>query len=388
MKIMRIARVIEMFYPYMAGPINQAFWISKQLEERNIESPVYTTFLNVDNVPRKEIIDNVSVSRHEIKGKFMKYVYTPDLKNVLKNYDFDLIHAHNYRNYQSQISFKIAKQKGKPFIINTHGSLLSYRTYLKGLYTLPYIGYDLLTRKRIIKKADKVVVSSKIEFSEAKKFGVKEKNIVINPMGINVSNYRKQDRFYEINKKNPLKLLFVGRISRHRKIELIINAIKNIENVHLKIVGGEEKNTDFFKSGYLNELKDYTTSNKLNKKVEFVGPKYGKDLINEYTSSDVFVYPSLVENFGQTILEASAAGLPSIVTPVGVANEIIENNISGYIVDFDNVKIIAERIEDLKSRELREKFSKKVKENTEKNYSWENIITKYINIYKDVLKIT
>ncbi|QEE16050.2 glycosyltransferase family 4 protein [Promethearchaeum syntrophicum] len=385
---MRIARVIEMFYPYMAGPINQAFWISKQLEERNIESPVYTTFLNVDNVPRKEIIDNVSVSRHEIKGKFMKYVYTPDLKNVLKNYDFDLIHAHNYRNYQSQISFKIAKQKGKPFIINTHGSLLSYRTYLKGLYTLPYIGYDLLTRKRIIKKADKVVVSSKIEFSEAKKFGVKEKNIVINPMGINVSNYRKQDRFYEINKKNPLKLLFVGRISRHRKIELIINAIKNIENVHLKIVGGEEKNTDFFKSGYLNELKDYTTSNKLNKKVEFVGPKYGKDLINEYTSSDVFVYPSLVENFGQTILEASAAGLPSIVTPVGVANEIIENNISGYIVDFDNVKIIAERIEDLKSRELREKFSKKVKENTEKNYSWENIITKYINIYKDVLKIT
>ena len=102
-------------------------------------------------------------------------------------------------------------------------------------------------------------------------------------------------------------------------------------------------------------------------------------------TADVFLYTSLSENFGQTILEAGAAGLPMICTRVGIAPEIIKNGKNGFIVRGEPLEI-ADKIVELCDRKKRERFGRLTRDIVKKNFDWESIINKYAAIYKAVLK--
>ena len=368
---MKVIRTIESFYPCVSGPANQAFKISESLYRKGIESPIFTTDFNVKNVKPIEYFGDVLVRRFNVKRKIMKYCFTPSMKKAFG--DFDVVHSHNYRSYQTSLGYKMAKNRKKPFVINTHGNLLAYKNFNMGfLSKIPYYAYDFLTLKKVVKKADMVIAATLQEYKEALEFGVKKENLRIIPVGININEY-------EPAKKDSLmlNLLFVGRIARNRNLEPIIKAMKLLKDVKLTIVGGEIKSSETSKTGYVDELKKLAHG--LN--IEFTGPKYGKELINYYKKADIFVYTSFYENFGQTILEAGAAGLPIIATKVGVANDIVKDDKTGFIVGPNNPKKIAEYVMELKDRKRRVIFGKRIREIVKKNFDWENIIEKYVEVY-------
>jgi hypothetical protein len=101
---LKVLRTIESFLPYICGPTNQAFQISQRLEEKNISSPVFTTYSDISaDLPESEIIDRVSVHRFKSQFKIMRYIVSVGMLAHLKN--FDIIHSHNYRNFQTDSSF-------------------------------------------------------------------------------------------------------------------------------------------------------------------------------------------------------------------------------------------------------------------------------------------
>ncbi|MBI5186486.1 MAG: hypothetical protein HZA01_12290 [Nitrospinae bacterium] len=103
-RAMKILRTIETFYPYVCGPANQAFQISRGLEERGIASPVLTTYCDVDpTLPAKETINGVEVYRHKNQARIMRYCLS--LGMAMSFRDYDILHAHNYRNFQSDLAF-------------------------------------------------------------------------------------------------------------------------------------------------------------------------------------------------------------------------------------------------------------------------------------------
>jgi glycosyltransferase involved in cell wall biosynthesis len=379
---MKVIRTVESFYPYMSGVANQAYNLSKGLEGKGIRSPILTTNYMAEKSPKKEMLKGVEINRFLIKWKFMKYFYTPEMKNGFSS--FDIVHAHNYRSYQTETAFKIAKKQGKPFVISTHGSLLGYDHFLKGIAKLPYIAYDLLRGKRIIKKTDAVIVNSKEEYQDAIRYGVQKDRLHILPVGIDVNEYTplKKD-------ENILKILFVGRISRNRNVEPIIKSASILKKRRIPckviIVGGEEKSSETSKTGYLDELKNLAKNMKVSDVVEFKGPKYGEELKKCYRTSDIFVYTSLSENFGQTMLEAAAAGLPLICTNVGIAPELIQEGKNGFIVKGEP-KEIANKIVSLLSKDKREAFGKISRDIVQKKFDWDRIISEYIKIYQSLLK--
>ncbi len=156
--------------------------------------------------------------------------------------------------------------------------------------------------------------------------------------------------------------------------------ILNKENIKLTIVGGEVKSSETSKTGYVDELKKLAKG--LN--IDFIGPKYGKELIEYYKKSNIFVYTSFYENFGQTMLEAGAAGLPIIATKTGIANDIVKDDKTGFIVGPDNPKEIAEYIMMLKDKNKRELFGKRIREIVKENFDWEKIVNKYVKVYECV----
>ena len=101
---MKVLRTIETFLPYICGPANQAFQISKRLEEEGISSPVYTTYSDIPpDLPQSEKIGRVTVHRFKSQLKVMRYIISAGMLSYLKN--FDILHSHNYRNFQTDSGF-------------------------------------------------------------------------------------------------------------------------------------------------------------------------------------------------------------------------------------------------------------------------------------------
>ena len=101
---MKVLRTIESFLPYICGPVNQAFQISNRLEEKGVSSPVYTSFSDVSsNLPKLEKVERVSIHRFKIQVKIMRYLVSAGMLPHLKN--FDILHSHNYRNFQTDSGF-------------------------------------------------------------------------------------------------------------------------------------------------------------------------------------------------------------------------------------------------------------------------------------------
>ena len=81
--------------------------------------------------------------------------------------------------------------------------------------------------------------------------------------------------------------------------------------------------------------------------IEAVGPQYGDDLLAYYAASDCFVFPSYREGFPNTVLEAGAMGLPSIVTDINGSREIIEHGKNGVIIPSKDVNALYQAMEQM-----------------------------------------
>jgi len=99
-----VLRTIENFLPYVCGPVNQAFQISRRLASRNVRSPILTSYFDVDpNLPSFEKVGGLEVTRTPVWFNIMRYGVSPGMIRHIKG--FDILHAHNYRNFQTDCGF-------------------------------------------------------------------------------------------------------------------------------------------------------------------------------------------------------------------------------------------------------------------------------------------
>lgn len=125
-----------------------------------------------------------------------------------------------------------------------------------------------------------------------------------------------------------LTFLFVGRVVKDKGINELCEAfdrLSRMAHVRLLLVGDYEDSLDPISE----KSREIIFKNKA---IEAVGPKYGDDLLVYYAAADCFVMPSYREGFPNTVLEAGAMGLPSVVTDINGSREIIKDGYNGLIV--------------------------------------------------------
>lgn len=155
-------------------------------------------------------------------------------------------------------------------------------------------------------------------------------------------------------KKDAFTFLFVGRIVGDKGINELCEAfdeLSGMANVRLLLVGPYEDSLDPISQ----KSKEIIERNPA---IESVGGKFGDELLPYYAVSDCFVFPSYREGFPNTVLEAGAMGLPSIVTDINGSREIIVEGENGLIIPshdanalFDAMLIM------MKDRDAREKMA-------------------------------
>lgn len=183
-----------------------------------------------------------------------------------------------------------------------------------------------------------------------------------NVRGVDMDYWRKtnasSNKLREIKRDDVFTFIFVGRIVRDKGINELIAAFDKLSQEHkvrLLLVGTFEDALDPVPESTKKIIGG-------NSSIEYLGPQYGTDLLACYAVSDCFVFPSYREGFPNTVLEAGAMELPSIVTDINGSREIIvcrnEENTSP-IRDMklcDNGIIIPPRNEELLYKAMEEVF--------------------------------
>lgn len=132
-----------------------------------------------------------------------------------------------------------------------------------------------------------------------------------------------------LRKRTVFTFLFVGRIVHDKGIDELVASFMRLyrekPQVRLLLVGSYEDDLDPISP----QTRESITSCQA---IEAVGRQTGIDLLAYYAASDCFVFPSYREGFPNTVLEAGAMGLPSIVTDINGSREIVTDGYNGAIV--------------------------------------------------------
>lgn len=133
----------------------------------------------------------------------------------------------------------------------------------------------------------------------------------------------------KLRKEDCFTFLYVGRVVRDKGINELCSAFERLHNdyphTRLILVGPYEDNLDPISEQSRKIISE-------NDAIEAVGAKGGDELLAYYAAADCFVMPSYREGFPNTVLEAGAMGLPSIVTDINGSCEIIKDGVNGLIV--------------------------------------------------------
>jgi len=251
----------------------------------------------------------------------------------------DVIVAHNYRHLHTTKALKIAKKLRKQGY-SCRIFLVTHAPFVEGDITRGFISkiivkiYDRIIGPMTLNKFDKILTISKWEIPYLLRMRAKKEKIKYIPNGI------PEEFFKQKKSKEQNKILFLGRISPKKKIETLVSAIPYISDkkIKIEIVGPQEKE-------YMHQIKKIIQKLNISPRITFSKPVYGiREKIKKIDSARVFILPSRVEGMPQSLIEAMAREKIVIGSDSIAIRDLIQDNKTGYLFEFDNPKDLARKI--------------------------------------------
>ena len=315
---------------------------------------IYTTDLDFANnantfnkdLPREETLDNFTVKRSHVWFRINLFFVNPGIYFQMMKDSPDIIHTIGIRSFQSFIAAIVAKKKRIPLVISdqggltTHPDLKSGGIFKKILYKLqtPMIHF-------IINNSTKISVANEYEKKIFEKFNQTSKIEVIRN-GVNLEMMKtKTDNF---KKKHGISLpfvLFIGRFSKVKGVDILLHAIKilkdkpELKNIIFVIMG-----VDF---GFQNQMIQMIDDFDIKEKIHLIINPSRDDVIAAYSESEFLVLPSRWELSPLTPLEGFAFKKPVISTNVHGIPSTITDRKNGILVKNEDFNELAEAIMEL-----------------------------------------
>jgi glycosyltransferase involved in cell wall biosynthesis len=186
-------------------------------------------------------------------------------------------------------------------------------------------------------------------------------------------------------------VLFVGRLTPHKGVDRLIDALPG--DAELRIVGSAGHDPDPPERHYPDLLRSLAAK----RRVEFLGPVADADLPSLYRGSQVLALPSVhVTHYGRTIaisellglsaIEAMACATPVVASSVGGLPEVVEDGITGFLVEPGNTEELRERLaEILGDRRLAERLGRRARERFLERFTWEACAERCLSAYSELV---
>ncbi len=381
---MRIAIFTNNYLPNPYGVANSIESFRKQFERLGHAVYVFAPHT------KGYFDENPNVFRYpsiDIKYKIsfpLAIPYSPKISKALSELNLDIIHS-QHPTLLGKTAMKWARKKNIPLVFTWH------TLHDKYVHFVPLIPKKIAAWwiiKQAVNYADKsdiVIVPTDSVREIIRKWGVRNKNLVSVPTGVEESLYQNPEGQkikgqYGIE-KNEILLFLVCRLAEEKNIEFIfqsvINVLKSAKEVKF-LIGGE---------GHLvPTLKTLVSRNKLEDRVIFAGAVKKEEIKNYYAAADIFVYGSKSETQGMIVSEAMYAGLPIVAVNATGLKDLIKNNVNGLLVP-ENKTVFAEAVNKLVAdAELRKSFGENSARIAREKYTDSVCAGKMLAIYKTVME--
>lgn len=201
-----------------------------------------------------------------------------------------------------------------------------------------------------------------------------------------INNWTATDKLIEVgkkrvikNKNNSLEILFIGWLEKQKGINELISSFNKLQKKYqIKIT--------FIGDGTLKKMIDqYSINHNLQDSVRTTGWLNDQEIILNLESADIFVLPSWQEGMPNSLIEALAAGLPSISSSVGSVPDYIIDNHNGLLIEPKNQLDLEKALEKIiKNINLRRELSKNAVLLAEKTFSDRSSLKKLAMIIKTI----
>ncbi len=321
------------------------------------------------NSPKEEIIDGIKIIRIGNKYLFDKQFKRFYLKN-LANEKFDLI-----VDDISKIPLEIPKYAKIPVVAIIH------HIHGKSLYreiAFPLAKYIIWKEQKIPKSYSKTqfFTVSESTKNELIQLGIESSKIDFLYNGINHTIFENT----KVEKSEFPLISYIGRIKKYKQIEKIIDALplvlEKFPNM-IFVIGGKGDN--------LNNLENLVKMKNLEGNVKFLGFLSEQEKAKYLGKSWIFVTLAMKEGWGITVIEANAMKTPVIGANVEGLRDSIQNGKTGFLVNSEDKKEVAEKIiQLLENKRLRDELS----ENAfvwSKNFTWEKSADNFLEKIQSIL---
>lgn len=368
---MKIAVLIDTWFPFVGGGQINALEISKCLAKKGIQLEIITRNNGRDKLKFPKNLTVVKLgAKSEPENNLAKLMYLVNSFVYVYKKDFDLVHAHAF--YSGITARLLMVTKGIPAILTVHGT--SHGTKLNSIVSRlaeNFILTKILYSAQITVSRDflKVKNINKQSFSSNKK-------VIYIPNGV--------EKYFlkNIKLKKRNQILTVARLHPQKNLVNLVKAfnivLNEYPNYKLVIAGDGPQRI---------ELLNLVNGLKLKKKINFLGEVNNRQLIKFYSESKLFVLPSFYEGQPLSLLEALASRLPVIGARTGDIPFLIKDSINGYLInkptDPTEIAIVIKKA--LKNKNLG-KLSAKLHDLVRNKFTWDIAARQTFQIYEKVTK--
>lgn len=375
--MINVLHIGKYYSPFHGGIENY----TKDLVESDVyQSEVNATLLVHQHLNNKktqyETINNVNVNR--IK-KWFTFLYSPispsfikELNRTIKTQNPDVLHIH-MPNLSAFFCLFSTRARNIPWVIHWHSDVLGAVPDWR--IKIAYKGYKIFERL-LLKKSAAIIATSPNYLESSKPLSdFKNKSYVV-PLGL--AEIVTPAPVVKNNSK--LSLLIIGRLTYYKGHKYLLQAMANLPNVELNIIG----------VGELEEsLKQLVLQLELTGRVNFLGSVDGDTLNSSILNCDLLCLPSIekTEAFGLVLLEAARLSKPALVTSVEGSGMswVVQDQVTGIVVEPNSTNALYDALHfSQTNKELLIHLGKSANARFNSDFSIAKTTKKILDVYRNI----
>lgn len=369
---MKIAYFAGAMKKGLDGVTRVLYRLTDYLKENDIDSIFFSAVIPSESEQPVPMFSVPSVSFPLYKDYKVALPGYSFFEKKMKEYKPDIIHINSPCPLGSA-AVKYGNKYGIPVVATYHTHFASYAKYYN-ISMLEGLGVNYLIK--LYNRCEKVYVPSRPILKELDELGIE--NLSYLPHGVDTRLFNPKCKSAkwreELNLEDKIVILYAGRLVWEKDLRTLAGTYEIISHEYPQAV--------FALAG------DGPVKNELEKLMPnalFLGYQSSENLAKVYASSDIFVFPSTTETFGNVTLEAMASGIPPVCVREGGAYGMIKDGITGLIAEPHSSTDLAAKLGVLIRNE---KFRTSMGYNGltyAYKQSWDNIFGRLMESYEKVI---
>ena len=385
---MRVLQVVPGISEKYGGPSVALTSLVRALAAHGVDTTLYTTDNDPDgslDVPLNQPVprDGAVYEYHRVSGWARRYGWAPSLWTRLRATagTFDVVHIHWLYNFACVAAARAARAAGVPFVVQLNGSLDPHLLKKNHAFKRAYLA---TVGRPLLRHAAAIICTSEQERLDAAYTPRRREWIV--PVGLDGATFEGLPDPGTFRRAFPQVegpfLLFLGRLSRQKGLDLLIGAFARMAPRHPRlrlVLAGPDPD------GYAAVLKTAAREAGVEDRVVFAGMLPHALKLAAFVDADLFVLPSYAENFGAVVTEALACGLPVVISSqVNIHRELEAAGVATVVQC--SVESVAAGVESaLADPRLRPRIATAGPALVRDRYTWDAIVPGLVEKYAEVM---